>query len=236
MSPNAYVNVDTLPPPGVSREQLAPLVKIRPDLKSHQVILDARRRGADKMYREMALNPFVCSAFVITVMGEDDEEPEVFENLHERENIRRLALWTEAFRKETGGAIVWNTYNGLNFDFPVLRLRAVKYGYGDLAREMSSPRWGDARHVDWFQRLGAPRLTGGPIRGTLDLIAKFWDLPNYDNTIYGDGILDAFEGNQMRTVITHCRSRVLILRDVVRHVSDMPDMPVMEGSDDEAEG
>jgi hypothetical protein len=34
-------------------------------------------------------------------------------------------------------------------------------------------------------------------------------------------------------VLTHARSRVLILRDVVRHVTTMPDMPVMgqEGED-----
>lgn len=238
MNVNAYVNVDTLPPLGLARHMLYEQVQIRRDLVAPKAIREARDRAADKMFREMSVNPFFCSAFVITVMGEDDAEPEVFYDLHERENIRKLALWADAFKRETGGAIVWNTYNGLNFDYPILRLRAVKYGFGDLAREMSCPRWGDARHVDWFQKLGAPRLTGGPIRGTLDLVAKFWGLPDHGNTIFGDGVLDAHEAGHVQTILTHARSRVLILRDVVRHVTNMPDMPVMdqEVADDQAEG
>jgi predicted PolB exonuclease-like 3'-5' exonuclease len=115
-------------------------------------------------------------------------------------------FWTRIERFK--GCLV--TYNGRNFDLPVLELAALRHGIAapNYFAESNSPRYryASARHLDLHEYLtnyGAVRIRGG-----LDLLLKMIGMPG-KGAIEGSQVQGLYEAGRMDEIHRYCRSDVI---------------------------
>lgn len=207
-------NIETIPNPSITPAMLMGQVKTG-NIKDKDKMMVKQVEGAQKLWRDCATHPLDSWVFLVTVLREDQEEPKVLYNANEAEVLREFEAWTRDLVNELrpkNGRIAWHTFNGLDFDFRVVLLRAIRYKLPTLAREMRCHRYGDDNHVDWMYRLTGGRR--GEERMKLDNFARFFgvDLP----VISGGDILSHYQrpgGADWRAILEHTKSRVTYLRD-----------------------
>lgn len=199
---NVYLNIETIPPIG-SRPDPA-RVRIPKNIKD-EVKKELRRvEGARDAWERLALQPWTAQISVVTILTEDAEEPALLMHFDEK----YLLTCAESVLRELVPA-TYVTFNGLRFDFGMLKTHAVKHGLRDLAAYMSCPKWGDSSHIDVFQYLGA--------EGDLDEWADFYKVKN-DNPISGAEMATCFEQGRTDEIVRHAKSRVTALRDIYRKI------------------
>lgn len=221
---NVFFNVETMPNPFLTPLDFAQeALELKPaNYSKEDTIREFVSKKSVELWKQSSLSLTDANVFVATASVENDD-PEVSINSNERELFQSLERFVLKLREEAGehGRIVWVTWNGLGFDHPICRLRAIKYGCRNLLREMTANRYGDPYHVDWMFRLGSTgmgpkwrRVKDGSI--SLDNAARFFGVSTYGNQIRGGEILEAFFStpSRMDLINVHTRSRVLILRDI----------------------
>ncbi len=201
---NIYLNIETIPPVGTRPDPAR--VKVAKNIKKPELIAERKVAGAEDAWRRLALIPWTAQVFCCSVLAGDAEEATLLMHYDERYLLGNLQDLLNALMT-SGNALRFVTYNGLSFDFPILRARAVKYGMRDLAQYMHTGRWGDDSHIDVFRQLGE--------EGSLDDWAFFFNLPN-DNPIDGSEISTCMEAGRHNEVVRHARSRVELLRGIYK--------------------
>lgn len=208
-----FANVETLPAANLSAAHFVGDVKLG-NRKDPAVVEKHILEESQKMWRRTSTSPFLAQVFVLTLL-EEEGECEVVINTDERELMVALDNYIRLVKAELtpGQRICWHTFNGLSFDHPLLKLRGIKYKLPQVVQEMSvQSKWGDPWHVDWRQKLGDV--------GKLDDVARFFGI-NYPNPITGAQIWDTWVRGDRHAIKEHTMSRVLILRDLNRLVSDV---------------
>lgn len=103
------------------------------------------------------------------------------------------------------------SFNGKNYDMPLLVLRALKYNINAAAYLDASDKWNnyktrfsELKHCDLFESLGA-----GSARGMrLDTLCVMTGLPGkYD--VHGDEVLELFYRGEIEKIHEYCESDVL---------------------------
>lgn len=201
-----FLNIETCPPNGTRPDPSR--VQVPVNYKDPEKISAYQLEHAVKDWRNLSTSlPFAKICCITWAVG--DEEPRYLIWPDEDKLVRQ-------FEAELGEPrpIEWVTFNGLKFDHPILRARAVRYGCSHLASQMATRRYGDQFHVDIFQRLGG--------EGRLDEWCQSFGI-ELDNPITGAGVLDALVREQYDLVVRHSVSRIIGTRAIynllVRHAS-----------------
>ncbi|MCS6926592.1 MAG: 3'-5' exonuclease [Candidatus Binatia bacterium] len=100
------------------------------------------------------------------------------------------------------------TFNGRNFDLPVLELQALKYGCSAprYFNGKSRQRYGENGHYDLYDFLtnyGVHRLRGG-----FNVLAKLIGLPG-KTTIDGSQVQQLWEEGRLQEIVRYCRQDVI---------------------------
>jgi len=113
-------------------------------------------------------------------------------------------------------------HNGEGFDFPMVQIRALKYGGVRLAARLHQGKPWDGRLVDtlkWWPTLGG---WGDRFKGTkLDDICRHLGIERTDNPIDGSQVLDAYVRGDWPDVIAHAHADVRDLREVYRVLAEV---------------
>lgn len=208
---HVYLNIETKPPPSSDPSHFYDKVKIDNRIKDEAKRLERITVKATEAYRAQSVKPFLAHVFVLTLL-EDDGEPDILVELDERALVKAL----DTYIRETPEKIIWHTFNGVRFDHPLLRLRGMKYGAQNVVREMTTRKWGDEYHQDWFLKLGG--------EGSLDDLAAFFGI-SHPNPITGADVGERFMRGDTESVRLHTASRVLILRDLRARLGDLEIQP-----------
>jgi hypothetical protein len=170
-------------------------------------------------WNKLALVRHVAQVFCVTLLIDDEPDAEVRMSNDERGLFEAFAQRVEELRDQAGREpLIWGTFNGLDFDYPMAYLRALKYGLYDLAEVIKpTSRWGDPMHVDLL-----PILSGSyrPEReqGSLDDWCAFFDV-EIDNPISGKEVSQAMLRRQHDQVQRHTVSRVVGARGLHKILS-----------------
>jgi len=200
-----YVNIETSVPLGVMVDPSS--IKAPKNYKDPDKIREYQLREALERYDRIPLHPLQAQVVCFTTLVEGETDPEVYLVNNERVLFDQIEEWISVIHREGQTPIRWCSYNGIRFDYPLLRLRGAKYGKALTASEFTTrTRYPDHKHSDLFQQLGEP--------GTLDEVAAFFGTSTYDNEIHGSEIRGCLALGHHDKIIRHTRSRVLILRDI----------------------
>lgn len=166
-----------------------------------------REHAADE-----ALRPFGGRVICWGCAGSDDYD-KVDADVDEKALLERLAdeIWTAT-------RIV--AFNGLMFDFPFLRARALARGVDDLARKLWAGKpWGshlvDPSQPDWCPRPPGP---GGMKGWTLDGVADLLGIKR-PPTLPGREVPRAWMEGRVAEIKAHCLDDVKTLRAVTRRLA-----------------
>jgi len=102
---------------------------------------------------------------------------------------------------------------GATFDFPILRLRAMKYGMHGLARALPSDRW--ARGADDTALMCGSAGTHGA-GFALDECARFFGCQRKTDGMDGSKVYGLWLQGKHEEAAAYCRQDVEVLRDVHR--------------------
>lgn len=183
--------------------------KIQPpkNYKSDEAIEKYRNENLDKIWRENALKSLHCD--VICVGYAFDSEP--VEAIYGDEKDMFIALDAILAKGDNPEHLLVVAHNGLNFDFPILRHRAIKYGLKTLFNVLDFKNKYDPRVQD-TQALFA----GTDYKGhySLDNIAKFLGIEGKSEGIDGAKVHDYFLDGRIKEIADYCRQDVEVLRNV----------------------
>lgn len=214
------LNIETLPHPGLQPMSFVNEVALGNATKPETIRLK-QAEGSLKLWKDCSKHVLRGWVFIVSYRV-DGQDPVIMYNISEPELLREFDGIIEGWRANNH-LIRWHTFNGLHFDYRVLRLRAVKYGLGALLEEMTCPKWGDELHFDWMLKLGADAR--GEKNMGLDDFAKFFEL-NGDNPIGGKDILDQHLAGDKDKIMRHAKSRITYLRDIRQLHHDALNPPV----------
>lgn len=108
-------------------------------------------------------------------------------------------------------------HNGIGFDFPWLQLRAMKYGYFDLARIFHQDKPWDGLLIDTKRLWPGASAHKGP---SLNNVCAFLGIDHSEgNPINGSEVLAAYVEGRWSEVVEHGRADVRDLREVYRALS-----------------
>lgn len=202
-----FINCETLPNlstrPGPEHVSVPGSVSKEETRAKYLADPEKQREG----WLRAAVDKRLAQVFVISLLtDEPDAQPLVLANADERVLFRELDTYIGVMQFENHEKIVWNTFNGIGFDFPMLFLRGVKYGLQRIRKEFRiSGRYGDPFHRDLYLELGR--------EGTLDEWAQFFGIKS-DNPIDGSQMYDTYVAGRWDLIEAHTKSRVTLLRDI----------------------
>lgn len=172
--------------------------------------VEADRAAAEKWYRAQSLDPLhgrvLCLGYAI-----GDEDPAVIEGdeVDILDEYARLLAFCRPRR--------FVAHNGHGFDFPFLRLRALKHGRHDVSAAMHQDKPWDERLIDTAQRWPTTGYRGRQSSSAkLDDIAAFLGIARPDNPFDGSRVLDAYVAGQGALATVHCLDDIRVLREVYR--------------------
>lgn len=207
---NVELNIETLPHPSFTPMSFVNEVALG-NATQKDTVARKQAEGSLKIWKDCSKHPLRSWVFIVSYRTDDMEEPEILYNISEPDLLRQFEAKVAEWRKNN--IIVWHTFNGLHFDYRVMKMRAVKYGLPALLEEMDCPKWGDRNHLDWMLELGADAR--GEKHMGLDDFARFFELDG-DNPIGGKDILDHHLGGDKNKILRHAKSRITYLRDIRR--------------------
>ncbi len=181
-----------------------------------------KHKGKDDPWRRAVFNPLLCRALIIAwaiddgpvqslqadytgCVGDmaacDAAEGELLMQWHAR-------LW-DIVRTDSPGKATWVSWNGDEYDWPVLRLRALKYRQGNLARALPHDRW--CKDSDDAQRIamGTRRQSGG---FSLDAVARFLGVGSKTEGMDGSKVYQMWLDGRHEENAAYCENDVEILR------------------------
>jgi hypothetical protein len=225
----AYINVETVPPLGTRPDPSR--VSVPKRWKDKDTIREHQESHAREAWEKMATNPWQAQVFVSTLLVEGDESGAdwgdvpagqlvyrqdidatllIDMNVVEKHLTQVVEMRYRSLLERHDGRVIWCAYNGCGFDYPMLWMRGLKYGCGDLARWMMprNAKYGDEQHWDPMVKLGG---------GKLDEWATFFNIKQ-DNPITGAQISECLVRGQHDQIVRHTTDRVAVLRDITRRL------------------
>lgn len=177
-------------------------VKAPENYKDPIKIREYKLEHAQKQWEKTACNRWRCQVVAVSVLTDEMEKPELWMAMEEESVFARFAAWFDVNYPEGGPEPVWVGHNAIDFDFPILSLRAFKYGFTRLGREMNPghPKWGNQRHRDTF-------VSGGG-EGKLSDLARFFGVARED-TIQGKDIWKAWQTQRFQEIADHIGDDVI---------------------------
>lgn len=198
-----YYNIETMVAQGIFPDPSK--VKAPKTWKDPVKIAERKEKDALEIWEKNKVHPTNSQVCAITVLPAEDEFPIVMMNVYEELLFQQFAEWLAAWKLANPGPIRWNTFNGIDLDYPFTFMRAVKYKLYDLAREMVPTRYPTALHEDMRYRLART--------GTLDDYAAFFGIEN-PNDISGDKLTEAIRRGDHARAMAHMTTRVTLLREI----------------------
>lgn len=173
--------------------------------------LEAIRAWVREHAADEALRPFRGRIVCWAVVGSNGTEA-VDSDSDERALLGRL---DEAL----AGATRFVAFNGIAFDFPFVRARALANGLSGLARRLWQQKPWDGRLIDpsqpdWLPR--DPRSTKG---WTLDAVAELLGIER-PATLPGSDVPLAWMEGRVEEIRAHCLDDVRTLREVTRALAE----------------
>jgi hypothetical protein len=238
-----YINIETTPPFGTMPSKA--LVKVPRTHTKPSSIEKFQEDNAVKAWKDLALHRWTAQVASIAFILDEAPDAELIVNLWTIE--REIFAWLDAQIKEMRRIaterrepLIFCAFNGCGFDFPILQMRGLKYGFHAVAGAFSmSSKWGDRNHIDPFITLGGMHLTHHEValvekkHGSLDDWLEFFEI-KLDNPIRGSDVSEALLRADNDLVIRHTISRVLGLREIARRLHlagavDLGPYPPLEG-------
>lgn len=168
-----------------------------------------------ELWGKQALDPLACQVVCIGLAAGDDEPSALIgrPSSGEEDLIRGLSSVTESYRRE--GSITWIGHNAAGFDLPILKLRALKYGFRELANSINLDRYkGNVEDTMLMAGLGYGKYA------SLDAMAKFFGLPSKSG--HGSDVWDWWQAGEFVRIAAYCCDDVALTRDLWRVLSGLP--------------
>lgn len=175
--------------------------------KSDDAIEKYRNENLNKIWRENATKSLHCD--VICVGYAFDSEPA--ETIYGDEKDMFIALDTILATEEMPEHLLVVAHNGLYFDFPILRHRAIKYGLPTLFRVLDFKGIRDPRIKDTQAMFAGTDYKG---HYSLDNIAKFLGIEGKSEGIDGAKVHDYYLEGRLKEIADYCKQDVEVLRNV----------------------
>lgn len=221
-----YLNIETIPPFGTLPSPS--LVKVPRTIKKTDTREKYLAENTAKAWKELALHRWTAQIGCYGLILDDDPPPvtlRIWANEKELLTSLREELATAyEMAAERREPLIFVAFNGIGFDYPMIRDRAIKYEIPDLAGWMHCPtKWPDAEHWDPFLTLGGiiryshESVLAEKKGGSLDDWLEFYGI-TVDNPITGSQVSEAMLAGQTDLVARHNASRVLGLREITRRL------------------
>lgn len=210
-----YIDCETIA--DQTRGPNADEVKAPANYKDPVKIREYKLEHALEQWEKTSLNRWRCSVVAVAVITDEMVEPLVWMSMQEADIFAKLAAFLDHVHPEdahpNAPEPIWCGHNAVGFDFPILSMRAFRYGHARLGREMrpGHPKWGDNRHKDTLIAAGG--------EGKLDDLARFFGISR-KKTIGGDEIGKAWMTQRFSAIADHISDDVLTQRAVTQHMRD----------------
>lgn len=203
-----YINVETTPPIGSKPDPA--MVRVPGNYKKPDSIKQYQEENAEEAWRMRATDLLQAQIVIISLLPSTASYPVVLEGKDEKQLLLALEKWID--ENESSMGMQWQTWNGLSFDYPMLRLRGMKHCIPKIARAFEHPSRPDYKYGDLMVELGGRGAWLG-----LDKTAEFLGIEN-DNPISGAEVPQLIWGPRHELVLRHTKSRVTLLREIERRM------------------
>ncbi len=199
--------------------------------RMREALVDARVKALDaqgeekakalKRWRDGSLDGYRARIACIAIAF--GEQPVQVIDCAEAEEAGLRELERRTYHLGPNPVRIWVAHNGEGFDFPMIQIRALKYGgLRYLAARLHQEKPWDGRLVDtlrWWPTMGG---WGDRFKGTkLDDICRHLGIERTDNPIDGSQVLDAYVREDWPDVIAHAHADVRDLREVYRVLAEV---------------
>jgi uncharacterized protein YprB with RNaseH-like and TPR domain len=180
-------------------------VNVPKTYKKTEAIEKYQKENQYKQWRDNSANIFRCKIICLSYKLDMDETK------HLIGSEKDIMLAFEAIIKGIGSerfALEWLSYNGTNFDIPILQLRGMKYGCKHLLDSL--PKSGsDKRNIDLMTRI-TPTLwkgwTDSKLKGcyTFANVCNYLGIPVKQNGVDGSKVFDLYMNKEMDKIAAYC--------------------------------
>lgn len=204
-----YINVETIPPLGSKPDPAT--VRVPGNYTKPDSIKRYQEENAEEAWRMKATDLLQAQIVIISLLPSGDcSPPVVLEGKDEKKLLLDFKKWID--ENKSNFETTWQTWNGLSFDYPMLRLRGMKHSIAEIARAFEHPSRPDYKYGDLMVELGGRGSWLG-----LDKTAAFLGIEN-DNPISGAEVPQLIWGPRHDLVLRHTKSRVTLLREIERRM------------------
>lgn len=220
-----YIDIETLPDIGMSAAARHELIRasVPGNYKKPESIaawIAAQEAADENAWTKTSVHPLALRVYMISWAIDDGPVRTLVEDYDGRDGDPLAVDAAERYLIECFAASLPADYgrlvahNGVGFDFPALRLRAIKYGHWVLANTLPFDRWGkdadDTMH-----------MAGGHVRSSgysLDALAHFLGVPGKLSGMTGAGVYPAWRDGRHAEVVQYNVQDVEVLRSVHRRL------------------
>jgi uncharacterized protein YprB with RNaseH-like and TPR domain len=123
---------------------------------------------------------------------------------------RALRLLSSGLERYPDATIV--AHNGVRFDYPFLKLRALKHAVYPLAKRLHQAKPWDVNVADTYAAISAPdRQRKG---ASLDGVARYLGIDRTANPISGADVYQRFVDGDLQAIEAHCTDDIRVLREI----------------------
>ena len=229
-----YCDIETIGDIAMSHEEIEAFIraKVPKTHKKPETIdrwVNVQMGMADNAWTKTALDKLKCRVYCIA-WAINDEPVQVLYETYRLFKVNEGDFWRtstvdeheqslllsfdHALREALDGdhaPVRWVAHGGVGFDFPILRLRAMKYRLPALLQSLPSDKWG--KDCD-----DTMTMVGGRDWVKLDALAKFFGLAGKTEGMDGSKVYPAFCRGEHEKNAGYCGQDVEVLRGAHRRL------------------
>ena len=221
-----YIDIETLPAIGMCEATRSKVIRasVPRNYKKPETIakwIKEQEQADENAWTRTAVHPLTCRLYMVSLALDDGDVVTLFRSYNdcsgdaqrcdacERSLLEELDIGLHQALEGRRPRFV--AHNGAGFDFPILRLRALKYGLLRLARLLPCDAWG--KDADDTMHMAGGRKHGAGY--SLDAVAHFFGVPS-KHGMGGAGVYPAWREGRHGDVAEYNVQDVEVLRGAHR--------------------